>query len=74
MGRSAQLNVNKGPTVKDRQNAAITEVAVGNRKELGGKGKKERLFVIKFSLPEVSDTEAFSGCWNHSPATPHLIG
>lgn len=30
--------------------------------------------VIKFSLPEVSDSGAFSGFWYHSPATPRLIG
>lgn len=67
MGRLAQLNVNKGQTVKEGQKMAIPEVAVSKRKGGGG------LF-IKFSLPEVSDTKAFRGCWNHSPVTPSLIG
>lgn len=64
MGRFAHFNVNKGPTVKDGQKTAITAAAVGKkeREKEEKRGAKERLFVIKFSLPEVTDTEAFSGC------------
>lgn len=36
MGRLTQLNVNKGPTVKEGQKMAIPEVAVSKRK--GGVG------------------------------------
>lgn len=75
MGRFAQLNINKGPTAQEGQRRPLLKwLLAQERMKGGGKKGKERLFVIKFSLPEVSDTEAFSGCWNHSPATPCLIG
>lgn len=47
MGRFAQLNVNKGPAVKEGQKTAITEVAVGKRKEeRGAKGERRDCLLL----------------------------
>lgn len=59
MGRFAQLIINKGPTAQEGQKQPLLKWLLA-KDRVRKKKKEDRLFVIKFSLPEVSDTEAFS--------------
>lgn len=71
MGRFAQLNTNKDPAARQGHDIQCWSGCSQKKKVMGGGGAE---IVIKFSFPEVSDREAFSGCWNHSAPTPRLIG